>query len=371
MHDATERPLRVLHLDDGALWRGGQHQVWLLMNQLFRHGVEQLLMTREGSPLAVRAREANFEVEAVHARGELDWPGMRRMARRAEAFSPDIIHAHTGHAHTVGLGLHRALGRRPRLLISRRVDFPVARGFFSRRKYLARDLHYIAISNGVRGVLLKGGVPAERISVVNSGVPPIAADACVPREQVRRDLGIGPDEFAIVNVGALTDHKDHRTLIEALPAVLAERPEARLHILGDGELREDLERRIAMLRLGGRVVLHGYIDDARLKLSGFDLFALSSHLEGLGTAVLDAMRAGLPVVATRTGGVPEVVLDGQTGRLVPPRDPAALAGAILAALAEPDRTLQMIEAAGKHVEAHFSDRSMAEGTLAVYRMLLR
>ena len=118
------------------------------------------------------------------------------------------------------------------------------------------------------------------------------------------------------------------------------------------------------------MILHGHVEEARIKLSGFDLFVSSSHLEGLGTAIPDAMLAGLPVVAAAAGGVPEVVIDGKTGRLVPPRDAGALAEAIVGALRDPEGSRRMRDAARVWVGSEFSAQSMAEGTLAVYRKVL-
>ena len=358
---------RVFHIDDGQLWRGGQHQVWLLLSELAASGIAQCLIAREGCPLTVRARQ---DVRTINFHGELDIIGPRRIAAMASDFGANIIHAHTGHAHTFGRRVIRRMGGQGRLVVTRRVDFPIATNFFSARKYTGPNQHFIAISQGVRQVLIDGGVAPGRIDVVNSGVPSLGEGVLWTREDVRRSLGIAPEETAILNIGALTDHKGQRWLIEASPAVLAGRPDTRIHILGEGELRTTLSEQIRRLGLDGRVILHGYIEDARLKLLGFDLFVSSSHLEGLGTVNLDAMLAGLPVVAAAAGGVPEIVIDGVTGRLAAPKDAASLARAINAAVDDPQGNRPMIEAARRHVEEHFSAASMAGGTLAVYLKLL-
>ncbi len=368
---ATQSPEpRVVHLDDGRIWRGGQNQVWLLTGELAGHGVAQQLVTPVGTSLAQRARESGIEVIALEMRGELDWLSPRRIARVARDFDANLIHAHTSHAHALGLRALRRMGDGARLVSTRRVDFPVGRGFFSCRKYTAAGQHFIAISERVREVLIEGGVPAERIDVVASGVPPLPPESLWPRDRVRADLGIGPDEIAIVNVGALTDHKGQRWLIEASPCVIEAFPQARIHILGEGELRSDLESQIRRLGLERGVVLHGHIGEARLKLAGFDLYVSSSHMEGLGTATLDAMLAGLPVVAAAAGGVPEIVQQGRTGRLTPPKDAPALAQAIILALTEPDQSRRMADAARRRTREKFSVSAMAEGTLDVYRRLL-
>lgn len=357
-----------MHVDDGRGFRGGQQQVLLLVRELAARGVAQSLLAQAGGELAARAAAEGLPLRM--ARLGREWqPGAARPLREAARdLGANLIHAHTGHAHA--LALRAARGAGARLVTTRRVDFQIGRGWFSRRKYLAPGQHFIAISHGVRDVLVGGGVDPRRIDVVHSGVPPIAPQDAVPRERVRRELGIGAEEWALVNVGALTDHKGQRYLIEAAPAILSARPSARIHILGEGELRGRLERLITERGVGGRVVLHGHVADARFKLGGFDMYVSSSHLEGLGTIILDAMQSGLPVVAAAAGGVPEIVIDGETGWLAPPCDPLGLARAVHAAMAEPDAARARAERARARVARGFTAQAMAEGTLAVYRRLL-
>lgn len=365
-------PLKVVHLDDGREWRGGQQQVLLLMTGLHARGVRQWLLTPRSSPLAERLRAAP-PGEIVEYDGSLRRP-LKELILRERI---DIVHAHRGSAHRKAVGLHRRLSRLrpdsapPRVVSTRRVDFAVKRNFLSRRTYRYPCQHYIAISTGVRDVLVRGGVDSSRIDVVHSGVAPLVARAAANRDALRDELGLQPGEIAVGNVGALTDHKGQRYLIEAAPAVLRAFPQSRFFILGEGELRGDLERRIERLGLGGRVVLVGYVPQARERLGAFDVYVHPSHLEGLGTAILDAMLAGLPVVATGTGGIPDVVVEGETGLLVPPRDADALARRLIELLGMKEEERRAMADRGRLcAETRFSADAMVEGTLAVYRKLM-
>ncbi len=366
----------MIHLDDGRAWRGGQHQVALLIGGLARSGVGQTLVAPPGSPLALAVAKSGAEVVPYDFRGEWDWRAPKFIADLSEKIQAQIFHAHTAHAHALAIRAHKRLARegkgdKTRIVTTRRVDFPVARGFFSRRKYLYSHQHYIAISEAVRNELIKGGVEANRIDLVPSGVPPIPADQAWDPETARKNFGIKDNEIAIVAVGALTDHKGHRWLIGAAPQIVAAFPSARIHILGEGELRGELESLIARLGMKDFVRLHGHVPDARLKLAGFDLYVSSSHLEGLGTAILDAMLAGLPVVAASAGGVTDVVRHGKTGWLVPARDSSALATEVVRVLNLPLIERQrLVEAAKANVEERFSAGQMVAGTLAVYRRIL-
>jgi len=170
----------------------------------------------------------------------------------------------------------------------------------------------------------------------------------------------------IGNVAALTDHKDQATLLEAAARVFAARPEARLVIAGEGELRGALEQRARRPDLAGRVVFAGFRDDLDRLLPAFDVFCLSSHMEGLGTSLLDAMCFARPIVATAAGGIPEAVEDGVSGRVVPVRDPEALAGALLELLTDTRRAATLGAAGRARFEAGFSVERMVDATLAAY-----
>jgi len=371
----SESP-NVLHLDDGRQWRGGQHQVALLAEGLAARGVRQCVWTPEGSPLHERMRSKSIECIHTKFRGEWDWMAARILAQAVQRLGSNILHAHTAHSHALAVSVDRRLTRtnpqwKGAVVSTRRVDFPVKRGFFSRRKYLYPRQHFIAISSAVRDELLKGGVPPESISLVWSGVPPLTSESLWSREKVREELKIGSSDVAIVNVGALTDHKGHRWLIDAAPAVIEAHPQSSFWILGNGELRAELESQIKRLGLESKVHLCGHVPDARHKLAGFDVYVSSSHLEGLGTANLDAVLAGLPIVAAASGGVTDIISDGEDGLLVAPRDGRALADGINRMLDMDDASRSKLISSARHrVESQFSSSAMVEGTTNVYSQLI-
>ena len=165
-------------------------------------------------------------------------------------------------------------------------------------------------------------------------------------------------------------HKGQKYLLDAAAIVVREVPHARFVILGEGELRQEIEHRIRHLKLEQHVLLAGFRADVLARLKAFDIFVMSSVTEGLGTSLLDAMGAARPIVATRAGGIPEVVEDGVTGLLVPPADGRALAGAILALLADERGRRRMGEAGLARARQHFSAERMVSETAAAYERLL-
>jgi len=339
-----------------AGWRGGQNQVLLAATGMARRGHAVTVACRRGGELEQRLRSAAVDVAALPLGG--DWSpraawGLRRLAARLR---PHVVHAHDPHAIAAAL-----LVDAPRVA-SRRVDFPV-RGPASRWKY-ARCARIVAVSRAVAGVLGTGGVDPARVRLVYEGVPDRPPQP--GGREALASMGVPADALVVGNVAALTDHKDHRTLLAAAAQVAAREPRAWFVIVGDGELRGALEADARARGLVGRVVFTGFRGDLDRLLPAFDIFCLSSKMEGLGTSLLDAMCFARPVVATAAGGIPEAVEDGVTGRVAPPGDAAALADALALTLADPALRARYGAAGRARYEAMFSADRMVDGTLAVY-----
>jgi glycosyltransferase involved in cell wall biosynthesis len=357
--------MKVLHVDTAAGWRGGQNQVLLTALGQAARGHEVTVACRAGGALEARARATTaIEPFALPFRGDLWPPAILGLARALRRVRPHVVQLHDAHAVSNGR-LASRLATHVRLVATRRVDFPL-RGALSRHKYRGCD-RVIAVSRAITAVLMAGGIEGDRIRLVYEGV---ADRAPWPGgTEALRALGVPEGSPVVGNVAALTGHKDHATLIEAAGLVLRARTETRFVIVGEGPLRRELEARVREGGLAGRVVFAGFRDDVDRLLPAFDVFCLSSHLEGLGTSVLDAMAFGRPVVATAAGGIPEAVEDGVTGRLVPVRDPVRLAGALLDILRDPAERRAMGDAGRKHFLSRFTADRMAEETLRVYAEL--
>lgn len=356
----------AMHIDEQRTWRGGEQQASWLAQGLARLGHTVILAGRPGAPWVTNTHGgAQVERVALPMRGELDLVAAWRLARIVRARGVDILHAHTSHAHSLAL-LARKLAGRGKVVVHRRVSFPPKGDPVNRRKYAAAD-RIIAVSGAVGEVLRAAGCPASQVRVVYSAVDLARID--VPPID-RAALGVPAGVPLFFNAGALVGHKDQASLVEAFAEVHRARPEARLLIAGEGELRGVLEAQVQQLGLGDAVRLLGHRSDVPAITRACDVYVSSSWSEGLGTSVLEALAAGVPVIATEAGGVSEMVIDGQTGRLLPNRDPAALAQAMLAVLAEPGAARALTGAARAHVEAHFTVERMVAGNLAVYEELL-
>ncbi len=256
----------------------------------------------------------------------------------------------------------------PALIVSRRVDFHLNRNSFSRWKHRQVD-RFIAASEAIRKMLVADGVPSERTTTVHEGIDLEHVNAAAP-VNVHEAFWLPHGAPVVGNVAALVPHKGQRHLIEAARLVVREIPETRFIIFGEGDLREQLERQVREHHLEKHVLLPGFRADVLGCIKGLDLFVMSSVTEGLGTSLLDAMACSRASVATRAGGIPEIVEDGRTGVLVEPRDHPAMAREIVHLLKDARLRQQMGEAALARVAERFTVERMVEGTAAVYESVV-
>jgi glycosyltransferase involved in cell wall biosynthesis len=249
------------------------------------------------------------------------------------------------------------------------VDFPLKRNYFSRRKYRKKVDAIIAISERVKRVMVSGGVDRKLIEVIPSGIDFSAFDEVSSKDYLRREFSFSPDDFLVGIVAALADHKGHKYLIQAMKILKEYSAKIKLVIVGHGSLQMELDRQAKESDVKDIVFFLGFREDVPQILASLDLFVLSSYLEGLGSSILDAMASRLPVVATQTGGIPEIVTDGETGLLVPPQDPEALARAILRLYNDRKLAARFGQKGYEVVHQRFSAEAMAKKVVDVYERI--
>jgi glycosyltransferase involved in cell wall biosynthesis len=356
--------VRILHLNNEKTWRGGERQTLLLAAGMRNGGAISVIGCRPGAPLEQKAQAESVATLPIPAN---NLSAALALARAARHF--DFIHCHTGRGHSL-TALTAGFHRTP-FLVTRRVDFLPGRGWFNRFKF-RRAARVVCISRFIADQLANWGVARERLVVIASSVPLPDASLLTPehRAAVRVRLGVAPDIKLIGNIAALVGHKDHATLLRAAKVLRERRPDVRFVILGDGELKEKLLGLRRELRLEEKVLMPGFVPQAEQWLPAFDVFAMSSCMEGLGSIVLDAFAAGVPVAATAGGGLPELVRPGENGLLAPIGDAPALADAIISLLENPALAKELAAKAKKRVEAEFSVQRMVEQYQAVYEKIL-
>jgi L-malate glycosyltransferase len=355
----------ILHINTAKTWRGGEQQMVMLVKGLTARGHNNFVACQPGSVLAEKLTKDDAKVIHLPMRGEWDLFAVVRLAKIIKNHKIQIIHTHTAHAHTLG-ALAAKVNLACKVVVSRRVDFHV----HSLIKYKAGIDKIIAVSEGIKQVLLQDGVPTGNITVVRDGVDLSRFKNIKDTAYLWQEFNLTNDNLVIGIVAALAPHKHHENFLQAAKIIKDKFPQTKFLLVGEGELEKELKELTEKLSLTGNVIFCGFREDVPELISIFDIFVLSSYLEGLGSSLLEAMALSKPIVATNTGGIPEVVKHGLNGLLVPPRDSGALAKAVINLLEDKGKREEM-GMVGREMVEDFSAAQMVDGTLAVYEEVIK
>lgn len=370
----TRRPLRVLQVVGNSVIGGAENHVLTLSRAL----------TAGGHAVAVVAPRAGPFVDAlrgVGARGyliemvrpapadeyELSLPALAALADLIRRWRPDVVHSHLYPAH-LHATLAAALVGAPaavttaHTLVVRPGDSALARVTPGR---------VIAVSRAAKQLLVASGVPAGRVRVIYNGIEAsYFRDEAAAARRLRGEFGIAPSAPVIGIIARLSAEKGHQQLLRMAREVLATHPDTRFLIVGTGPVEAELRAAAAAQGLGEAVVFTGARRDVTALNHVLDVFALPSREEALPLAVLEAMAAGRPVVASNVGGVPEVVVDGATGYLLDRDDHAGFVGAFRRLLDSADLRADLGRRGRQRVGGRFGVSRMVRETLGYYRALL-
>jgi len=359
--------VKVLLVNSERSLRGGEHQTVALAHGLRERGCDVYLCVREGSPIIECVCQTTPVATAPFESVPVVTP--RVLRRCIAAWRPDILHAQTSRAHT-HLRLIRLIMRNPPpVVVSRRVAFPVSRGLAGWLKYRTGIAHYIPISEAAAGILRDAGIPGDRMTVVPSGIDTGRFASARGDVTLTAAWGIEPGAFLVGTVAAFEAEKGYLVLLEAVRRVLRSHPTCRFVWLGRGNGGDWLRGVVERAGLGSAVSVIPLRAPLETVLPLLTLFVLPSLHEGLSTALLAALAAGIPVIASDTGGIPEV-LGGGCGILVPPGDPGALARGIIDLLEDGGKRRELVARGRERVLRYDINRTI-EGTIEVYRAVLR
>jgi glycosyltransferase involved in cell wall biosynthesis len=319
---------KILHTESSTGWGGQEHRTFKELSALRQRGHTLEVACRPGARLGDRAEEAGFTVHRIPMRGGGDLIAAWKIMRLLRGSGFDIVNTHSGHDSQLG-GLAGRLAGTPLIVRTRHLALPVT----SLATYKLLPHKVVTVSEWVRRYLISAGVPAEKVTTVYTGIepPPI-----VEHSTLRGEIGLAEDDILIGTVAILRFEKGHRELIDAALPLLAERPRVHLVFAGDGPIHDRLVAYIAEKGVKERVHLLGLRRDIPNVLAGCDFFALATWQEALGTSYIEAMAAGLATIGTAVDGVPEVIQDGVSGLLVPPKDEAALTRALYTLVDDPE-----------------------------------
>jgi glycosyltransferase involved in cell wall biosynthesis len=359
--------VKVLHVEAGRHLYGGARQVLYLLEGLHGQGVESILAAPGGSAIAEEARPHVDDLRPLRMRGELDVGLLMRLKQVIHETAPDLIHVHSRRGADLWGGLAARLTGTPAVL-SRRVDNPEPPWLVALKYRPYRRV--ITISEGIRRVLLGEGLDPARVVCVPSAIRADEYAGPCDRDAFRRELGVPKDAPVAGMVAQLIQRKGHRHLIAALPAVLREHPAMHVAVFGQGPLRAELERQAREAGIAAHLHFLGFRTDLPQCLGCLDLLVHPADMEGLGVSLLQGAAAGLPLIGSRAGGIPEIVRDGESGLLVAPGDVDALATAMNRLLGDRELARRLGEGGRRLVAERFDVRAMVAGNLAVYRAVL-
>lgn len=371
----TQAPLRRVAYVIGELGKGGaEYQLYELVRGLDRSRVlPRVFALSSGGYWAGPLRAIDVEVTELPSTRSLEWRRLRALRRALADFRPHVLHTvlWSGNAYgrlaALGLGIpvviaaERNVVRRPgwQRAVERALD-------------VATDRYLVNSTAIVDELAERGGLSRAKMQVIHNGIDLGKLPAFDPaRAEARRAAGFDPARRLVAQVGRLEPQKDYPTYLAAAARIAAAADDVDFLVVGDGALRPALEAEAARLGLGSRVRFTGVRHDVPALLGGVDVLVLASLFEGLPNVVIEAMAAGAVAVATDVGGARELVVDGETGIVVPVGRPDAIAEAVAGLLADPARSRAMAVAARRRIEERFTVEAMVRRTTAVYDELLR
>jgi glycosyltransferase involved in cell wall biosynthesis len=372
------RRLRVLHVLSGCTVGGCEQHVLALLSRLDRARYEPWLACFEAEPDQATPMVPMFKAAGVRtidlkARRRSDPAAFARFGRLLKRGRFDIVHVHSFRTELGATFFGRLLRWVPRVVrTAHNVDeFYVSPRYAALAKVSARGLdRIVAISDAVGGFLHEqAGLPSDKIVRIYYGIDPSPYRPDAPPPVERDDADARP---TIGVVARLAPQKGHRVLLDAIPAIAQHVPNVRVRLIGHEELStvQELREYAEQRGVADRVEFEGFRADIANVLEDLDVFVLPSLWEGFGLVLLEAMAAGRPVVASAVGPIPEVVIDGVTGLLVPPGDSDALAAAIVRLLTDPELAAALGRAGRARVESEFAVDAMVARTQALYEELV-
>lgn len=336
MPDVRRGPrLRILHAEAATSFGGQEYCIYKEMLAMRERGHYLEVVCQPQAELGARLQQAGFRVHALPMDGMANfWRAVAGIRRQLRHTSFDVVNTHS-RRDTVLAGIAARLAGTPLIVRTRHLAKPI----HSLYAYTWLAHGVIAVSDFVRRQLLDRGASPDKVARVYSPVEPLRSD---DGASVRRELGLSADAQVVGCVAVMRADKGHHDLIDAFQRISAKHPQSHLVLAGDGEpLLSQLRARAVELGLAGRIHFLGWRADIGNVMMAFDMFALPTRQEALGTVFIEAAALGLPVIGCDVGGVPETMLPGVSGLLVPPGDPMALTQALDALLSDRPRRLAM------------------------------
>ena len=370
--------MHILHFSSATTWRGGEQQIAYLVEELQKKQIQQWIFCVKESELANYCQQQNIPHFTYQKRFSVNPLIGYQLKKLCTQLKINIVHLHDAHSHTFGY-ISALLGNKVPFVLSRRVDFTVKNNWLSYQKYNHPSIKKIlSVSHYVQQILAPAIEDQTKLQVVHSGIDTTRFKYS-NQQILRTAYGLAENTTIIANVAAIAPHKDYFTFVDTAALLLesasrtkssgSTQPTLKFFIIGgDGGEENLIKNYIESKDLTNHFILTGFRKDIPQILPEVDVFLFTSKQEGLGTSVIDALAAGVPVVATKAGGVPEIIQDGENGLLTPIKNASLLADRVNYLLTNPIISTKFINK-GKKTVSQFSKVIMAKKTLAIYQAI--
>jgi glycosyltransferase involved in cell wall biosynthesis len=368
--------LRILHLISSSGFLGAENVLLELSKETVKQGYWVTIGILENRnnlhrELADKAKEEGIKVQIFPCAGRFDSKTINSIKNFIDSDRPNILHSHN---YKSNFYAWRALSGRktPWVTTNHGKRLGMKLSVYNRLNilFMKKADKIVAVSQALADEMTKKGIPSTKILVIDNGIDLQRFTNLRENNGLRKSFGLNGNNKTIGTIGSLTEEKGHIYLLEAARQFIDKYPECRFLIVGDGGQRQFLEEKTSRLGLSGRVIFTGSRKEVPEILSMLDAFVLPSIKEGLPMALLEAMASRVPVIATKVGAIPNVIEDGISGMLIPPRDPKAIVDAVNSLLSNGHSAQEMAQKGFERVRDNFSSKIMSEKYMAVYKELL-
>ncbi|MEI7596344.1 MAG: glycosyltransferase [Bacteroidota bacterium] len=361
----------VLHLSTAKTWRGGEQQMIYLAEEMQKKQIQQIVFCIEKSKVAEICEQKSIPYRCFKKRTSLDIFAALKLANLCKNNEIDIIHTHDSHAHTTAVLSAVLFGNKSKIFVSRRVDFPVKKTWFSYFKYNHKSVVRIAcVSEMINKITSKAIKDKSKLITIYSGIDLKKFDVSFDKDFLRKEFNLEKDTVIIGNTSAVAPHKDYFTFVDSAEKFIKKGISSKFFIAGNGPLQNEIKEYIESKGLSNDIILLGFRKDILQVLNGFDVFLITSKTEGLGTSILDAFASGVPVIATKAGGIPEIVVHEKTGLLAPIKDSNALANLLEQIINDKELKNRLVENATELLNS-FTKENTANKTIGEYIKLYK
>jgi len=362
--------MKILHLSSEASWRGGEQQIAYLVSQLADLGVDPLVACKPASEFEDYCAKRQWNSFPLGMKNSLDFSSAIKLKRLCQKLSIDLIHAHSSHGHGTAFLAYLLKNRTP-VILTRRVDFKVSEGWISRCKYTFPKLKkVVCVSDAIRNIVNSATGCEELSTTIYDSINHKKFKSHIGGSFLRSKYNLSPSTTLIGNTSAIAPHKDYFTFVRTAEYYIQNFDnDVRFFVIGKGEQEAEIRSFVTDRGLMDSFIFTGFLKNIEQVLPSLDIFLMTSKTEGLGSSLIDAFAAKVPVVATRAGGIPELVSHQKTGLLSDIGDFCDLAKNIQQLENNKPLTDQIISDAYQK-SLHFNTKAMALDYLKLYESIL-